>query len=486
MSEMSRTAPQRTGARYGYVLAVVLVFFFSVWIASRLPVDGWQQTLELAVGAIGAVVLLSTAYARFELFILLALLVRPMLDALNSSHSATGGSSGILAAGFGAMVTAAGLVWMGELSRTADRFPLSFPARAAVAVCAAMTISVYVSSNRTLSLFQVARTVGAVALLLIVEQLIRGREQLSRVLTACFFAAVVPLAVGLVQLVTTRGTVQRLGLSRIVGTFSHPNSYGFFLALLIIMGTALFRHVNAQTRVAITLLTALSAVELVFTYSRGSWLVLVAGLLVVGLTQTRKLLVILPVGLGVALLVPSVTARLTNLTAGPQISGQPGNSLAWRFAHWNSLLESVNGHILLGIGPGQADRLVAGNLAPHNDFVRMFVETGVLGLLCYVALIVALLSVAVRGLRVLTGLERGLAVGYAGCAVAFVLDSIGANLITQFVLLIYVFTFAAAVTAACRPTYITDEAAFRWSGFKEVGMLNPRGTPSEEAVGTRL
>jgi putative inorganic carbon (hco3(-)) transporter len=486
MSQARRVTRAQTSGRYGYVLAVVLAFFFSVWIASRLPADGWKSTLELAVGAVGAVILLSTAYARFELFILLALLVRPVLDPLNSSHSATGGASGILAAGFGAMVTAGGLVWMGEQSRTGDRFALSFPARAGVAICSAMFISVFVSANQTLSLLQVARTVGAVALLLIVEQLIRGRAQLSRVLTACFFAAVVPLSVGLVQLVTAKGARQRVGFSRIVGTFSHPNSYGFFLALLIIMGTAMFRHVNTQTRWAIAALTTLSAVELVFTYSRGSWLVLIAGLLVVGIIQTRKLLLLLPVALGVALLVPSVVARLDNLSAGTQVSGQPGNSLTWRFAHWNALLELVNGHVLLGIGPGMSDRLVGDNLAPHNDFVRMFVETGVFGLLCYITLLIALLSVAVRGLRVLTGLERGLAVGYAGCVVAFVIDSIGANLITQFVLLIYVFTFAAAVIAACRPTYITDESAFRWSGLNDVGVSWPRGTSREEAVSTRL
>jgi hypothetical protein len=62
--------------------------------------------------------------------------------------------------------------------------------------------------------------------------------------------------------------------------------------------------------------------------------------------------------------------------------------------------------------------------------------------------LLALIVLAVRALRRLrTGFGRGLAVGNAACLVAFLLDSMGANLITQFVLLIYVLALTAVVQA---------------------------------------
>jgi hypothetical protein len=83
----------------------------------------------------------------------------------------------------------------------------------------------------------------------------------------------------------------------------------------------------------------------------------------------------------------------------------------------------------------------------------MFVETGVIGLCAYLAFLTALIMGTVHTLRTTRrGISRGMAVGFAGCLAAFMFESLGANLISQVVVLWYFFAFAAVAAAAGRFT----------------------------------
>ena len=87
--------------------------------------------------------------------------------------------------------------------------------------------------------------------------------------------------------------------------------------------------------------------------------------------------------------------------------------------------------------------------AAHNDYVRVLVETGVLGLAAYLVVLVALLAVAVQAFRRARGpLARATAVAALGISVVYVLDSLIANLITQVVLLTYLVAVAALARGA--------------------------------------
>ncbi len=95
--------------------------------------------------------------------------------------------------------------------------------------------------------------------------------------------------------------------------------------------------------------------------------------------------------------------------------------------------------------------MLSGEKQPHNDFVRAYVEMGAIGLTAYVILLYALGRVAVRGVKYArAGLERGIGVGFAACTVAFVLVSLGANVMSQAVVLWYFFAFAACAAAVAK------------------------------------
>ena len=99
----------------------------------------------------------------------------------------------------------------------------------------------------------------------------------------------------------------------------------------------------------------------------------------------------------------------------------------------------------MGIGLKMVSTTVEEQKAPHNDFVRVFVELGILGLAAYCWLLIGIGRIAVRALRATTdGLSRGVAVGFAGCAASFLVISIVSNLISQVVVVWYFFAFAMA------------------------------------------
>jgi hypothetical protein len=177
--------------------------------------------------------------------------------------------------------------------------------------------------------------------------------------------------------------------------------------------------------------------------------VLALGLLLIGALAYRRLLLVLPLLAAVGwLAVPSIRTRLSDLTTADTVGGLPANSVSWRLQHIQDLLSFRGSDRIVGIGPKMADQLTIGGRQPHNDAVRMLVENGAIGLICYLLFLVALVVLAVRALRRLrTGFGRGLAVGFAASVLAFVADSMADNLITEFVILIYVLTLAAVVQA---------------------------------------
>jgi putative inorganic carbon (hco3(-)) transporter len=287
-----------------------------------------------------------------------------------------------------------------------------------------------------------------VVMFIVLEQLLRTRRLAMQTLVVCALSTLVPLIAGLVQMATGSGS-RGQGVVRITGSFLHPNTFGFFLVMVLLMAYPLRRYVSRRTRWLLDALMVVCAVELAFTYSRGSWIVLAAGLLVVAVLAERRLFLLLPaVVAGVYLFVPSVVARVSDLASEDTVGGRPGNSASWRLAYLEDLLANSEGLTVFGIGPKMADRLTLSGRPPHNDAIRMFLENGIVGLILYLAFLVGLVLVARRALRVLrSGFDRGLAVGFAATLVAFLLDSMGANLITQFVLLIYVLALAAIVQA---------------------------------------
>jgi O-antigen ligase len=224
-----------------------------------------------------------------------------------------------------------------------------------------------------------------------------------------------------------------------------------YLVTLILTAVALFPFVRRQTRLALTAFLVPAGAMLVLTYTRSAWISLVAGVLVIGLIHRKRVLAVAGIAvILVVLTVPSIAGRFQDLETSTRSSGTAANSLVWRLGYWDQALQlSHNPFIGEGLRTVAASTDVAKE--PHNDFIRVYVEMGLVGMAAYLWLLGTMVRVAARGLRTATaGIHRGIVVAFTAMLSAFLLLSLVSNVITQLVVLWYVAALAAAALAAQR------------------------------------
>lgn len=431
-------------------VAALAAGVLAVVAALQWAEQGWRPAVILLAGGAGAVVLVLLAAARFEAFALTTLAVRAAADWTQSggdlvAHPMNLGGAG---APLAMLFLLASVVWLAAESRRLGRPRRSPLSRALLLLTLACLVSVPGSLRPVVSLAESIRFLSAAMMFVVLERLLAGGETtVRRVLYACYASTLVPLAIGVTDLLTgSVATEDVSGFSRLEASFAHPNAYGFYLALIVVMSVALLPHLAGGHRLGLAALLAIAFGQLVLTYSRGGWITALVGLLVVGVFQSRRLLVVLIAGcVALPIAVPSIAARLSDLDDERTVRGTGGNSLVWRVDHWTDSLRLVDQRPLTGIGLKMTTFATAAHKAPHNDYVRMYVEVGVLGLAAYLGLLGALILTARRALAAARrGPPRGIAVGFAACVAGFVVVSVASNRITSVVELWYFFALAAA------------------------------------------
>lgn len=469
---MSELAPiladrwqRRPGTELPRILIVVPAAILIVALATAvLGTQDITKTRELIMPLAGlaGITLASIGLHRFEWFVLAVLAVRTVVDVTKvrpttnplaaTVPNPNGGSSGTAASVLAVLFIAMAVLWLLAQHKAGKAQSLSMVDAAFVFFIGTCVLSVVGSVNRTASLTEVARVVAAVMMFVVLERLLTDMDRIRRVLMACFIAAIPPILLGGLQAATGRGKFVTGGVSRVVGTFLHPNTFGFFLSMFILMAVAIYRHCQPRAQLALIGLVAACGAMLVLTYSRGSWVAFVIGLIVVGILQSRRVFLLLIIGAAVAVAaVPSVLSRVSNLGAGTTASGGSGNSLLWRFSYWTEVFHLNHNNPITGIGLKGTRYLTDQSKAPHNDFLRAYAETGVLGLLGFLLVVLALISISRQALRYARpGFDRGVAVGFAAVLVAYLIDSLGDNLMSEVVVLWYFYAFAACALAVAR------------------------------------
>src|SRR5205823_161872 len=204
-------------------------------------------------------------------------------------------------------------------------------------------------------------------------------------------------------------------------------------------------------RFGLSLILLGCGLNLFYTYTRSAWIAALLGVLVVGIIQSKRMIALMWIGVVViALAVPSASARFQDLGTETRASGTAGNSLIWRVEYWRQAL-ALGGDPVTGIGLGAVSTLTNQAKEPHNDFIRAFVETGVIGLAAYLWLLFEMIALARRSIRrAAPGFPGAVAAGFAGSLAAFVLLSMVSNVITQLVILLYFASLAVCAWGAGR------------------------------------
>lgn len=403
------------------------------------------------------------ALTRFAAYVLLMLAVRSCVDLFKLSGPTAGRAdagaatraldpSTILAVLF---LLAAGL-WLAAQLRERGRLRGSLLGVALLLVGATSLVSALGAAQPVPSALEALRIGTVVVMFVVLEQLMPDLPAIRRFLLAAY--ASLALALGYTAVLALLGDPPaevKGDFTRISGPFSQSTTFGRYLMFMVIFGFGVHRYLARRLRVALGVLLAASLVFLLLTNTRSAILGAALGLVVVALLhRSRRLLVALClVAVAGAALLPTVAQRFGQLADSTAVGGGPtGNTLAWRVDYWSEIVSLANRNPVTGIGPNMTKFEADEAKKPHNDFLRAYVETGLLGLLAYLAMMVLCLHAGWAALRRAPPgtLGRGIAVGFLGCAVAFVAVSAASNVISNVVTLWYFAAFAAAANAIAR------------------------------------
>ncbi len=247
------------------------------------------------------------------------------------------------------------------------------------------------------------RLAGSLGIALLALETARDEARVKLALQITFLAALPPLVVGLYESLTGAGRYfpgyeSTSFVFRPDGTFDHPATLGSFLVLVIALGlAALVLNRPILHRPLLILITLAGFTLLVLTYARAEWIGGLAAIGVIGALRYRRLLPAAGiVVLALLLFSPGVRERLFGWNADL--------TLVWREDVWQASRDILRRPTLFGSGLDTSSLLLHEEIAsvsapPHNDFLRMAIETGVIGATVFCLTMLALSLAGWRAYR---------------------------------------------------------------------------------------
>ena len=257
-------------------------------------------------------------------------------------------------------------------------------------------LSILISLDAVTSVTETIRLVSIFSLFLMGYILISSKKKFFQFLSVIALSALIPGIFAYWQFFTGTGmTVPFEGVyNRIYGTLAHPSSLAFFLVIVISACIMLLFHTkndekNQSNRVLLFVAIVLYVSLLGLTYTRGAWLAFLLVISIIGILQYRVLLYTLIF----LLLFSYMTFDPIRVRVNDTLTLTPTGSIAWRISLWKESVLFAAEKPILGHGIGTASDVILagrgkqfGSTEPHNDYLKLALETGALGLLSYLFL----------------------------------------------------------------------------------------------------
>jgi O-antigen ligase len=333
------------------------------------------------------------------------------------------------------------------------------PEQALIFGCLTLYLLVVIASGtQALSLAATAKEVLKWTEVLLVAgaafYFLRVPRQLLTLAWTIIAAGVLEAIVGCIQYATVTGD----NVDRVTGTFDQPNPYGAFLNLALPLALCLLAFAKSwRIRWLVGGAAAIIGLAAYFARSRGALLGLAVAVIVVALIRLRldriaaiaagALALLFSVAWYAHLLPQSIQARVSGLVAidtaslcRPPVAADISNLI--RLAQWAAGINMFLAHPVLGVGAGNYSAAYPQYSVvcwpdsvghAHNYYINAAAETGVIGLVAFLALTVAMVFVGWRATQAMlrsdtSGYGLALALGFFACIVTVVVHNVVDNL----------------------------------------------------------
>lgn len=236
--------------------------------------------------------------------------------------------------------------------------------------------------------------------------LLRERKWLNRCSVAGVLAATLTALYGLFQYLTGTSLMAEAWVdsemfseigTRVVGTLENPNMFAEYLILMIPLAVVmLVGHGEGLRRLPAFACIGIMGVSLILTWSRGAWLGLMFAAVLFLFIWHRRAVWLLFAGAAAIPILPyvlpeSIIQRFTS------IGNLSDSSTSYRVYIWRAACDMIRdfGNTGIGIGEGAWDRVypmytyLGVETAPHshNLYLQIWLETGICGLLIFIAVL---------------------------------------------------------------------------------------------------
>lgn len=185
--------------------------------------------------------------------------------------------------------------------------------------------------------------------------------------------------------------------NRVVSTFENPNVLGEYFVTVIPIALAMVLVAKTfASKTCYFICSVLSLVCLVFTWSRGAWLGLIAGLVVYVLMLNKRSMILVSLGACSIPLLPFVLPA-TIVSRFTSIGNVSDSSTSYRLSIYKAVADMLGDYSLSGIGVGEgafakiypAYSYAGIEAAPHshNLYMQLCLELGIFALIFYLLLL---------------------------------------------------------------------------------------------------
>ncbi len=399
---------RRINLQSSQIVLLLVACAIAVVFGLALPVLASALDGSLAkLAALPALLLLGGLFVfNKRLLLLCVLLLRASGDiVLESTRVGSGGSFSL---GLGGAINA--LIILIALLFVVEK-PKLLPRKAWVPwmiLLGIATIGMVVSPDKGAALKIVLGLCSYFAVFVCAFYVVRTPEQFRSMVLLVVASSLIPAAYGFVSTaLNARG-----GLSgfRLQSTFGHPNIFAFYLTLAIALGLYVIKSAQFKLdqfkRFALAGYLGLLFLLLLLTQTRSAWVACFLIFLLYGIKYERRYLVYMLILATLALLIPSVQERILQLDSGNTVTTYAKlNSFAWRTYLWSSGLNWMSSsHYLFGYGveafPYYSPLFfpLSGGVkwGAHSVFVQWFFDTGLVGMVTYLAIFYQVLRVLIR------------------------------------------------------------------------------------------
>jgi O-antigen ligase len=252
-------------------------------------------------------------------------------------------------------------------------------------------ISIYWAPDFRWAIRFVTRLAAPFFTYLIISDML-DRKMVGQVINAMYASSVIPIVYGFYQWITGTGNDVTEGYNRVNSSFFHPAHFSMYLTFLFCLAYAEFldpRKPNKAVRLIYILL--LAALE-ISTYTRISWLAFGFCFLYLSWVYGKRTYIAAGAVVGGFVLLAAGGGIIERFTSVGEVLGSDNvydlnSSVGWRLYFWDEITRRFWDRPWFGFGAGGSVMLgveIFGvEAAPHNGYLRVLYETGIVGFLSF-------------------------------------------------------------------------------------------------------